>query len=387
MFEIVDEEGSRSWLSQQDRQTRIWFVARVALRSFPSAIGEAPFDERNTLRLLHHLLIATVGSVDLQTARKSAKLAFGAVGYKGSAQQIHNDQLLFTSLYPNQENVLYGDQQPPKGTLRTESGENVIGNAITWAVELGEPQRDVDFGGGYWELAWLAGGNHASKLATADVASPREWPPLWGSGRRPANIVDDYSNLNEFFDLDPSVWGFWQRWFKAIHDGEPLPWELSRLVALTLSDQDWQSGAAHVAREIEKVEALFSVRQSLSDLATDRAELTAGNRLGIGGNNPPPELELPAAVQKSHTIIWAAVDEIEQQAKAEKPDKSIVLAALEKLDGAVGICIFWAGQKADLAVDTTIKWSIPATGGYFVLNPSKFQALIEAVKNWIAILP
>jgi hypothetical protein len=97
VFEIVDEESSRSWLSQQDRQTRIWFVARMALRSFPAAIGQAPFDGRNTLRLLHHLLIATVGSVDLQAAKKSGKLAFGAVGYSGSAQQIHNDQLFFAS--------------------------------------------------------------------------------------------------------------------------------------------------------------------------------------------------------------------------------------------------------------------------------------------------
>ncbi|MBQ2262920.1 MAG: hypothetical protein II336_16335 [Loktanella sp.] len=387
MFEIVDEEGSRAWLSQQDRQTRVWFVARMALRSFPAAIGDAPFDERNTLRLLHHLLIATVGSVDLQAAKKSAKLAFGAVGYKGSAQQIHNDQLFFASPSPNQEKVLYGDQQPPKGTLRTATGENVIGNAIAWAVEIRELQPKVDFGGGYWEMAWLAGDRHASKLATADVASPREWPPLWGSGQRPANISNDYSNLDEFFESDPSVWGFWQRWFKAIHDGEPLPWELSRLVALTLSDQDWQSGAAHVAREIEKVEALISVRQSLSDLAKDRATSTAGNRLGIGGNNPPLEIELPLAVQKSYTIIWAAVDEIEQQAEAENPDKSKVLAALERLNEAFGTCIVWAGRKADLAVDTTIKWSIPATGGYFFLNPSKFQTLIEAVKNWVAILP
>lgn len=387
MFEIVDEESSRSWLSQQDRQTRIWFVARIALRSFPAAIGEAPFDERNTLRLLHHLLIATVGSVDLQAAKKSAKLAFGAVGYQGSAQQIYNDQLLFASPPPNQEKVLYGDQQPPKGALRSESAENVIGNAITWAVENGEPQRDVDFGGGYWELAWLAGGKHASRLATADVTSPREWPPLWGSGWHPANILDDHLNLDEFFDSDPDVWGFWQRWFKAIHDGEPLPWELSRLVAVTLSDRDWQSGAAHVAREIEKVEALFSVRQSLSDLAADRAASTVGNRHGIGGNDPPLEFELPAAVQKSHTIIWAVVDEIKHQGEAEKPDRSKVVAALEKLNRAFETCMAWAGKKADLAVDTTIKWSIPATGGYFVLNPSKFQALIEAVENWIAILP
>lgn len=387
MFEIVDEEGSRSWLSEQDRQTRIWFVTRMALRSFPASIGEAPFDERNTLRLMHHLLIAAVGSVDRQAAKKSAKLAFGSVGYEGSVQQIHNDQLLLTSSYPNQGKVLYGDQQPPKGSLRVEAGENAIGNAITWAVEIGELRRHVDFGGGYWELAWLVGADRASKLATADITSPREWLPLWGSEGHPASIVENYSNLEEFFDSDPSVWGFWSRWFWAIHDGKPLPWELSRLIALALSDHDWQSGAEHVAQEIKKVEALFSVQQSLSDLTNDRAAAIAENRHGIGGNNPPLEFELPAAVQRSHTIIWAAVDEIAQQAEAEVPDKSLVLAALEKLDAALGTCIVWAGQKADLAVDTTIKWGIPAAGGYFVLNPSKFQALIEAAKNWIAILP
>lgn len=245
----------------------------------------------------------------------------------------------------------------------------------------------MDFGGGYWELARLAGGKHASKLATADVASPKEWQPLWGSGRRPANILDDYSNLNELFDSDPSVWGFWQRWFMAIHDGEPLPWELSRLVALTLSGQDWQSGAAHVAREVEQIEALFSVRQSLSDLATDIAASTAGIRLGIGGNNPPLEFKLPADVLKSHTIIWAAMDEIEQQAEAEKLEKSKVLAALEKLNGAFETCIVWAGQKADLAVDTAIKWIIPTSGGYLFFSQSKFLALIDAVKNWISYLP
>ncbi len=387
MFEIVDDESARSWLSQQDRQTRVWFVARMALRSFPAAIGEAPFDQENLLRLLHHLLIATVASFDLDTARKAARFAFGSVSYAGSAQQIYNDQLFFASPHPNQKQVLYGDEQPPAGSLRREVAENAVSNAISWAVGFREPDFTVENGGGFWELAWLAGAENAAKLAKSDVTSLGEWPPLWGFDGRPSVFSGDYTNLAALFDADQSVWGFWRRWFKAIQDGEPMPWDLSRLIASTLSDQDWQLGPAHVAREIEKIETLFSVRQALSELENDRATVFSNSRLGIGGNNPPEEVELPSVVHGNHTIIWAAIDEIAEQVEAIEPDKSLILSALKKLTEALESFFSWGGQKVDLAVDTAIKWSIPATGGYFVLNPSKFQALIEAVRNWSATLP
>lgn len=387
MTGILDDGGARSWLSKQDRKTRIWFVTRMALRSLPSAIGEAPFDEERVLRLLHHLLIATLGCVDPLAAKKSATFAFGALDYKGSVQQLHNDQLFFSAVHPNQGEVLYGDQQPPRHSLRAEAGENVISNAISWAVGIREPDLQIEFGGGFWELAWLVGAEQASALATADTASPGAWLPLWSHEGRPIDILDDYASLDDLFASSPNLWGFWEKWFKAIHDGEPLPWELLRMISLKLSASDWQSGAAHVAREIEKLEALFLVRQSLSNLKNELAANTKENRFGVGGNNPPEEFELPDALQGSHTIIWAAVDEISRQADAEQPDKSTLQVALDHLIGAFGKFLSWVGQKADLAVDTTIKWSIPATGGYFILNPTKFQALIEAVNIWISVMP
>ncbi|NVO56036.1 hypothetical protein HW561_09575 [Rhodobacteraceae bacterium B1Z28] len=387
MIEIIDAESARSWLSQQDRQTRVRFVARMALRSFPAAIGEAPFDQENTLRLLHHLLIATVASFDLGAARKAARFAFGSVSYAGSAQQIYNDQLFFASPHPSQNQVLYGDEQPPAGSLRREVAENAISNALAWAVGFSEPDPSVEYGGGFWELAWLAGAENAAKLAKSDVAALGEWPPLWDVNGRPSSVLGDYSNLDDLVVSDKGVWGFWLRWFKAIHDGKPMPWELSGLIASTLSDQDWKSGPAHVAREIEKIEALFSVRQSLSELEKDRTAVISDSRLGIGGNNPPEEVELPSSLRENYAIIWAAVDEIAEQAEAEEPDKSLILSTLKKLTDALKSCLSWVGRKADLAIDTAIKWSIPAAGGYFVLNPSKFQALIEAVRNWSATLP
>lgn len=384
-FEIVDENGTRSWLSEQDQQTRVWFVTRIALRSLPAALGEPPFDQRNSLRLLHHLLIATVGCFDLQAAKTAAPFAFGGINYHASAQGIFNNMMAF-SPSPNRR-VLYGDEQPENDVLRSAAGDNVICNAIAWAIELGAPMKSVEFGGGHWELAWLVGPENARRLAASDMATSREWPPLWGTAGRPKEFLEEYSNLDDFFASDPNTWDFWLRWFKAIHDGTPLPWELSRLIASTLKDQDWNEGAKHVAQEIERIEALFWVRHALSELSKDRSVRQLEDRHGIGGNHPPEEFEIPASMQNSFTVIWEAVDDISEQAEADSPKKSLVSAALKKLTEALRLILGWLATKANLAVDTAIKSSITAAGGYFVLNPTKFQALIETVKNWIVTIP
>lgn len=201
MIEIVDDESARIWLSQQDRQTRVRFVARMALRSFPAAIGEAPFDQENTLRLLHHLLIATVASHDLDVAQKAARFAFGSVNYAGSVQQIYNDQLFFSSTHPNQKQVLYDDEQPPPGSVRREVAENVISNALAWGVGFREPDFSVERGGGFWELAWLAGDENAAQQAKSDAAALGEWTPLWDVVGRPNSFLSDYSNLDDFLIL------------------------------------------------------------------------------------------------------------------------------------------------------------------------------------------
>ena len=138
MLQIRDEESARAWLSDQDQATRTWFAVRVALRSLPVAVGRAPFNESEVLRLFHHVLIASVGSIDRSSASKAAKYAFGPLGYKGSVQQLHNDKELLGLRHPRGIELLYGDEQPPTGSFRDETAVNAIGNAACWAVEIGE---------------------------------------------------------------------------------------------------------------------------------------------------------------------------------------------------------------------------------------------------------
>mmetsp|Transcript_23040 Transcript_23040/g.39081 ORF Transcript_23040/g.39081 Transcript_23040/m.39081 type:complete len:360 (+) Transcript_23040:322-1401(+) len=359
----------------------------MALRSLPAAIEKAPFDERNSLRLWHHVLIATVGSFDADAAKKSAWTAFGGIGYKNSIQSIHNENVFFTSTQPNQDGILYGDEQLPTGTLRREVAENAISNALSWAIQFSEPERAIAFGGGHLEMNWLAGSDHAGKLAASDAARPDVWQPLWGEWGLPQSIDGDYSDLDDFFDQNSKTWGFWHRWFKAIHDGDPMPWELSRMIALELSAQDWRKGARHVAFKIEEIEARFWVRSLASDLSKERSPRCSQARFGIGGNNPPEEFEIPVEINKQCTIIWAAIDEITEHTGTRNPVKLLVQAALDRLVGAFRICLKWVATKVDLAVDTAIKWAIPTAGGYLMLDLDKIPAFIDAVKGWVSLLP
>ena len=58
-----------------------------------------------------------------------------------------------------------------------------------------------------------------------------------------------------------------------------------------------------------------------------------------------------------------------------------MLGAALKAGGA------WCAKKADLAVNAGINWGIPTVGGYFAMNPEKLEAVIEAGKALVRMLP
>lgn len=171
---------------------------------------------------------------------------------------------------------------------------------------------------------------------------------------------------------------FFRRWYEGMLRGTPLDWRLQERVAL-IPDETWTAGIDAVAEEIAKLEALFAVEKALGDLTEERAAARVENRLGIGGNNPPEEIDAVAELQASHTIIWAAVEEIAEEVAADVPDKGRVLRALEALKAGLAVCWRYAGRKTDVLVNAGISAGV----GYAVANPQKAQALIDAVKGWL----
>ncbi|MFZ7093911.1 hypothetical protein [Primorskyibacter sp. 2E233] len=162
---------------------------------------------------------------------------------------------------------------------------------------------------------------------------------------------------------------------------------MQRRIAL-IDPEIWESGDPEkVAAEIAEIETLFAVANALGDLAKDRKTVLQ-DRHGIGGNNPPEEIDAGHPLAGSVTMIWAAFEDIRDEAEKDVPDKPKVRAALAALKAGLTAIVKWCGKKADLAVDTAIKWGVPAVGGgFFALNADKVGALIKAVQAWLPHIP
>jgi hypothetical protein len=165
--------------------------------------------------------------------------------------------------------------------------------------------------------------------------------------------------------------------------GDPLPWELQEKVAL-IQNEIWDAGPEAVAAEIARIEAAFELRRSIADVEADQVQ-SVDNRLGIGGNNPPVEIDEPETGAQV-VVIWESIAGLKEEVNAEQPDATRVADLIERFSKALRVVLDWIGRKADLAVDTTIKWGIPALGGYFILNPAKMAAVLEAAKAWLPFL-
>lgn len=189
--------------------------------------------------------------------------------------------------------------------------------------------------------------------------------------------------------IDPAF-DFWSRWYVAVELGKPLDCDLLYRIATEIPDEIWTGEDAphRVAKEIARIEAEWEVERTLREIRAEAVQVQ--NRLGVGGNNPPEEIEVDPDVLRPVTVVWAALDDIENELKAEAPDKARVEAALFAVRSGLSAIVRWTGRKLDLLLDTTIKWGVPAAGGsaggYFALNPHKLEALIKAVENWLPYL-
>jgi hypothetical protein len=136
-------------------------------------------------------------------------------------------------------------------------------------------------------------------------------------------------------------WAFWATWYDRAMAGDPLPWDLQEQIAL-IPNEIWETGPEAVA-----------------------------------------DPETCAQV----VVIWESIAGLKEEVNAEKPDAKRVATLIERLSAALRVVFVWCGRKMDLAVDTTIKWGIPAAaGGYFYANPYKAEAVLKAAQDWLPFL-
>lgn len=182
--------------------------------------------------------------------------------------------------------------------------------------------------------------------------------------------------LRKWAQTAPS-WAFWLAWFERFLKGDPLPWDLQREIAL-IDKAIWEAGAEPVAKEIAQIEARFEILQRIEDLEKERDSFRR-QIIGVGHNLPPEPIETELLVHELRTV-QDAIDSIKDEASKEQPNKSRLKGAVEVIAAVLKEILKWTASKADLAVETMIKWGIPAGCVYLVSNPDKLEAVLTAAR-------
>jgi hypothetical protein len=208
--------------------------------------------------------------------------------------------------------------------------------------------------------------------------------PVWPDASPPPSIAEYHAQFLDYLDSDPD-WTFWRRWYAQMWEGTFRDWDLAIEVA-TLPDDLWEGedALAKVAEAIRAIEARRALGPIITDLRDSETRVASESFVPLRGHNNPPELIDDPQLVTQVEIVWAALDTLEEEAKADAPDQSRALQALAVLRGWFLAACRYVGRKVDLAINTTIQWGIPVVGGgYFVTHPDKLQKIIELAEIWL----
>jgi hypothetical protein len=206
------------------------------------------------------------------------------------------------------------------------------------------------------------------------------WPDGEPNGVR-QRLADLWARLG-----DAEAFAFWRDWYEGYLNGRPLDWDLQLAVA-GIPDADWERGPAHLARCIEERRARLGLRAAVAAAEADLRR-SGASRFGIGGNHPPEPIgDAGAEVPDALVFVSEPLRRLRDETDAPEPDADRVRSAIDQLKAALARGLAWIGGKIDLAIDTTIKWGIPAVGGgFFALNPDRLEAVVRAAETWITYL-
>lgn len=235
-----------------------------------------------------------------------------------------------------------------------------------------------------------AAGAHDADRGMRDPLAPARavfdrplWPDRPGMPDAPARA---WQAMQVTLSGDAEVWRVWRDWYQGYLDGAPMDWELQAAIAL-IPDETWAEGPAAVAGAIAERKARHRTGAAIAEMEAEIRQAGA-SRHGIGGNNPPEPLEDDAsALPPDLMVAWEPLQTLKAETRKPAAHRDTVHRAVAALRDVLQAGLRWAAGKADLAVETTIKWGIPAVGGgYFAMNPQTLEALVGAAEAWLALL-
>ncbi|MDP5217126.1 hypothetical protein Q5Y75_07850 [Ruegeria sp. 2205SS24-7] len=366
--EYVDLVNS---LRGQSEAEALALAARSSLRVLP-VIADVQSDNLNAILLpllratIVHSAVLLDPSSEARAAARSAAQSIASVSASHKLAESAVRQTIATANGLARSASFFRGNMVSSKEVADAAADAV--RAARKASEISESEIFAD---------WRRLGSPVAPLAHFDQ-------PLWST---PSAAMEKKRNLlTRHWISKPDVWDFWRYWYRGYHIGKPLDWELQRRVAL-IPTEDWEQGQAHIAGRIAEIQANQEVRSRIGELEAELSS-SAASRFGIGGNHPP-EAIIETAIPRPNELIfvWEPMTELMVEAQAASPDPDRVQDILDRLVAALKMGLEWVASKIDLAVDTAIKWGIPAIGGgYFALNPSKLEAVVNAGEAWLVFL-
>ncbi|WP_224815867.1 hypothetical protein [Hasllibacter sp. MH4015] len=183
---------------------------------------------------------------------------------------------------------------------------------------------------------------------------------------------------------DPdSPWTFWERYYRSVVLGEPLPKEIRTAVAL-IPDDIWEAGPEAVSEEIARIEARFAVLSKIEEIE-DGSGANLDTRFGICGNCPPEPTGLNSDAVQQVTAIWNAIRTLHNQASSSEPNAESIEEAIEALNAGYMLL-----QTRDYSPAEVVGLAIFANAAFglsvWLLNPANIRVLTSLAQDWLKLL-
>ncbi|MCC1480183.1 hypothetical protein [Roseibaca sp. Y0-43] len=199
-------------------------------------------------------------------------------------------------------------------------------------------------------------------------------------------------------------WRFWVNWYEASLYGVPFGTNMNGAIPAHYKDHqtwrdhaklalkialidpaDWDKGADHVNALIQRIVEQHNLAKDARALKEEIALLK--ERLQSvehrSHNNPPELVDETVAAQKEVTIIWAALDEAEQELERPDPDPTVLEQIGRKLLVAAKAIGAYCASLADVVVKKVVATgAVGLTGLYLAENAESIALFAERLSQF-----
>jgi hypothetical protein len=240
MARLFDNAGAKDWLEGKPNVAHVAFAARSAARSLArlGEANEATLDQI-TLPVMRAIITSVAVSIKFEAEIKFA--ADRSFPDAGDATVVARAAGAISAAFVAASADNAADCAASSGNKSSAAAAASTGASAFQSSEAA-----------FWCETSL-------DAETLEAGTPEQlWTTkLWRlNDGPPQDAIATLSALRAYWLKNSAIWGFWERWYDGMLNGQPLPWDFQEAVAL-IPGEIWEDGAEAVAAEIAKIEFKF----------------------------------------------------------------------------------------------------------------------------------